>query len=369
MKTLSRVPGWTVAALLFVLAYGGIDIALWLLFRRMHVTTWPPEVRATVQSIHQLVLCSSAVLYGLWRAVAFHPAGRNGYRIWLRTTPWHPGMPLPLGPITLTWWDAPVLLTSVALAHWHMRVSISLPLLAFSCGYLLASFVALRTTLPWGAYVVALGGAFVVRWIQTIDLAATFAVGLVAFTQIALNRSLLRFPWERDPLHDPPATPGWLAMIPNDHKPIVSKVHAVAASTLVGFWLWSAISLKGGPSNARDSALLAIVAVACASVVRWVAYCATYRPPLTILGRLLTGRLIICGYDVALVPLVAGPPLAGLAALLVARLGATASAEFAFGTAVGLAYLLMSPPDLRVWQLTGNHRAMLFTRLPVVRKP
>jgi hypothetical protein len=49
-------------------------------------------------------------------------------------------------------------------------------------------------------------------------------------------------------------------------------------------------------------------------------------------------------------------------ALIVARLGATVSAEFAFGTAVGLAYLLMSPPDLRVWQLTGNHRAMLFTR-------
>ncbi len=58
-----------------------------------------------VQVLQTGLLCFAAAWLGLIRMAWFHPSLRSSYRNWLKTTCWHVGKPLPLGPVTLTWLD------------------------------------------------------------------------------------------------------------------------------------------------------------------------------------------------------------------------------------------------------------------------
>jgi hypothetical protein len=89
---------------------------------------------------------------------------------------------------------------------------------------------------------------------------------------------------------------------------------------------------------------------------RLYVYLRGYMPPISILGRIATGRIVIPGYDFVL----AAPLAAVVAAWLVppglAALGlhpATAI-PIAAGAAAWMALAL--PPRLQDWQLTGQHR-------------
>ena len=364
MRIVTRVPRWASAVVAFACFYFGLDMAIWLLFRRMHVATWPAETVAALAQIHLCVLGAAMAAYGFWRPLAFHPKVRPGYRDWLRSTPWHPGMRLPIGPITLAWWDVPVLLAGAALAHWHIHSSISVPVLAFCCGYLFSSVMVLADTFPCAAYALAVGCAFVVRWIQTPAVSAVVAVGLVLLVQVALLGSLRRFPWERDPLSKAPATPGWLAMIPHDCKPLFSNRAAIAVCAALVCWAWSLLSVLEGEMSRGDAVIVVFVASAWGSVLRWAAYWGLYRPTLTLVGRLRTGRLVVRGYDQMLLAPIAAPIVGGVIALGLGRIATSGPLIVALAGAASTAVLLMGPPSMPVWQLTGNHRTTGFQRSP-----
>jgi hypothetical protein len=91
-------------------------------------------------------------------------------------------------------------------------------------------------------------------------------------------------------------------------------------------------------------------------VLRIVIYVAGYAPPISIFGRVATGRWIIPGYDVVFIA-----PLAAVAAAWLIMLTGEAAgiaialyAPLAAGAAVWLALAL--PPRRETWQLTGHHR-------------
>ncbi len=80
-------------------------------------------------------------------------------------------------------------------------------------------------------------------------------------------------------------------------------------------------------------------------------YATLYRAPISILGRICTGRWIIPGYDVCSV----GPFLSLVGAIAVYALTPREiSPSLAITTSLLLA--LITPPGLAQWRLTGKHR-------------
>jgi hypothetical protein len=57
-------------------------------------------------------------VYGVYRVIRFHPRLRPGYAAWLRSLPWSPPDPLPLGPVHLVWVDALVFAVLGGLTYW-----------------------------------------------------------------------------------------------------------------------------------------------------------------------------------------------------------------------------------------------------------
>lgn len=365
MKAFShlRVRRWLFPSLIFAIIYLSIDFSLWILARHLHIRSFPREVGDMVRRFHELVLCGAAVVYGLHRSTAYPPASRKGYRDWLRATPWHPGMRLPLGPALLAWQDGFVGIVLLGLAHWHAHVSVWPVLLALCVPFEIGSILALSYAHPWGAYGILFGLAFVARWFQRPDIAAGIAVAILIFTQYALHRSLLGFPWEAEPSDARKAKrEGGLEMIPPDTQPLVRTRSALAGSALFGVWLWCWICLDAGdslsPAEFKAAALLLVAVVLIGVLLRWVVYTGRYHCPVTLFGRIATGRLIIPGYDYVFLPPAVAVPVAGLLPIWLTAAGLPASFVIASTAAVCLLILLIAPPSMRIWQLTGTHRTV-----------
>lgn len=362
----TRMRPWVLSAVLFAGIYFSIDLSLWLLARRLHIQSFPPEIGAMVERFHKTVLCGAAVVYALQRASGYHPAIRKGYRDWLRTTPWHPGMNLPLGPAMLALRDVVVVGLFVALGHWHTRISVLPVLLAFCWAFEFGSLMTLSSSYAWGAYGILFGSAFVLRWVQHPEIAAAFAGAMLIFTQYALHRSLAGFPWEPKPAElNRVKGEGSLAMIPPDTQPLVSTRSALAGSALVGVWLWCLLCLEGllFPLTTFQATVLGVFLIALTGfgmLLRWTAYSSKYHCTLSLLGRIATGRLIVPGYDYAILAPATALPVAGLLPIWLATTGLPASVIISITAAACLAILMIAPPSMRVWQLTGTHRAVGF---------
>lgn len=359
-----RIQPWVNGALVFVTAYFFFDFMLMLLAWRMGIHSFPAAVGLMSAKVHNVILLSAAAIYGFKRPSSSHPMSRKGYRDWLRTTPWHPRMKLPLGPVMLVWQDAMVLLVLLSLAHWHAHVSVLPVVLAFCCGYAIASLPPLLGSYSWGAYGTFFGVAFVARWIQTPEIAAPLSVALLLYTQFALRKSLQRFPWERKPPEvDHSLRQGMLALIPRDTRPLVPTRRALVGSALLGVWLWCVLSIGDAqfpPTIAgtiQGSALMAGFA-AFLLLGRWTAYCGPYRAPLTLFGRIVTGRLIIPGYDYVMLAPAMALPVAALLPIGLTAMSVPWPVILSITAAVSLSIVLIAPPSMPVWQLTGTHRAI-----------
>jgi hypothetical protein len=67
----------------------------------------------------QLALVVMCAYYGGRRIGLRHPAFNDHYRNWLWTTPWtgDNNLPLPMGPVELTWFDGALLASAIMLAQ------------------------------------------------------------------------------------------------------------------------------------------------------------------------------------------------------------------------------------------------------------
>ncbi len=315
-----------------------------------------------------LVGCS--ILLGFYRVAAFHPYFRPNYLRWLKLTPWTVRKPLPLGPVHLVPEDGPwiglvVLLSAILTAP----RSIELVNAFLFSHFLLLIATFWRTGAASFGYTAAMLLGFVPvfwthHWLTLLLLTAIYL-----FVHEGLWRALKRFPWET-------------AGIPNDlglaqttdinpscgwyfdrfHRDIntakgISRIDALLGCILGSWWLFVIASLFHDASDRFGFLLLCMTILLFGSIlIRLAIYTRGYRPPISLRGRVGAFRWVVPGYDQVFI----GPICAILvtpAALIFYR-NSRVSGEICFSIAAGLTVLaaLISPPRLRHWRLTGQHR-------------
>ena len=301
LRRVAPDPGWLIAfGVIFVLAEG---LLRYLEFR--HV---PIFARLPVRPGNAIILVAS-VQYGLRRAVEFHPVWSEGYRTWLQCTPWTSQKPLPMGPVELVWEDGLVvgsmMLLSATLPEPH---SLSV-LCAFLLGHLLGVTIALfNTRVKWIGYVTAfgLGMAFWLLDKPIACLAAATLVYLIAYE--GLWRGLAQFPWKPRTMPDfsdlsnvgAGAACGWPfdRMIRDVLGQGISRIDAVICCALGSWWLFVLSSFfRGAETRMKLVVVPFSILLVVLPILRLAIYVDGHRSPISLWGRIMTGRWIIPGYD------------------------------------------------------------------------
>jgi hypothetical protein len=336
------------------------------------------------QDVQAKALCFAAALYAGYRVSAYHPYLRDSYRTWLKTTCWRIGRPLPLGPVTLTLTDV-LLLTLVTGLSWHIESLASpfLPLTLFAVFYFLPITFSLFREGPrgWG-YAILVGLLGMLLFGRRPVLACLVALPTYVVACHGLRRSLARLDL---------GEPGWIAksfvtaqagrgerssaqfssawpfayLSPQPPEDGLPRFDAICIALLLSGALFAWIVFlksSGGsllPSDRDVADVVGIGWLPCVAVaaIRLFAYCAYYRPPISILGRFAAGRLLIPSYDCGLVP-----PLLGLfvfwslAPGFLSLLGIPMVIEIGIRLAIALLVILVPGPTFRNWVLTGECR-------------
>jgi hypothetical protein len=325
----------------------------------------------------KLLLIAGAALLGIHRVRTFHPYFQPDYLRWLKSTPWTVRKPLPVGPVELVPEDAlavgGLMLICMTQIQFHSIELVNV--------FLFSHLIALVGTFWWtGApgfgYCAALFLGFVPRlWDSpTIDLAVLTAIYL--FVHEGLWRSLARFPWPTEGhLSDHnlamrlekefgPSC-GW----PYDrfHRDVmiakgIRRSDALLISMLSGWWFYA----LGAWFSPQILFQFAFMLPASQFFQRGIHYFRGYASPISFGGRIATFRWIIPGYDQAmlfiLLAFLALPTVLSLAAYLGMDPRLAAPVLAALLVLIGLT----TPPSLRRWRLTGQHR--LVPAIPKVSK-
>jgi hypothetical protein len=326
-------------------------------------------------SVETFYLFVCAAVYGAYRVARFHPLMRKEYQVWLSTTPWLPGRPAPLGPVHLVPQDA-VIVVIIALLAWESHANgPAIVVIAFALGYLAQlGFALFHLRQLWLVYLIVFSIGLMLRVLP--NYLVSIGVGLAAYS-VVIFRRFVGYPWT-DQEH-------WSDALRNPREPYaadraymlgwpfgrlgprflsedrIPRLDALMCAALAGWilhvFVWWQLTLPGG--NTLVFYLYFALVICIQS--RVVAYLPGYMPPISLLGRIRTGRLIVPGYDqVFVAPLTA----VIVPALMNAYRPAGIPDDIFHPTAVaaGLLAILGMGPDLKVWRLTGNHRIAMGRR-------
>jgi hypothetical protein len=331
------------------------------------------------QNVPPVMMLCAAIFYGFYRVLDFHPDLRSEYRKWLTLTPWSSSQQLPLGPVHLVAQDALLIGLMVALTAplygwnsvWIVRV--------FSISYLLALMLAMGAAEEWlTTYAIAFALAIMVVWSAELQFWLLVSIAY-AFGIVGIRRSLKRlesqFDWtewvrseflKNDSSHAA-ADLSWPfgRISPSIQAKNLSLAHGTALSLLVGLWVLAILTAMNrmkpidDPKDPFPGVLVALFPTVILVVVRLARYdLFRYAPPISLVGRVLTGRWIVPGYDQVLVaPLLALVLFAPLYSFL-KRIGLEIRlAEAITVTAIGFILFNLGPRPRR-WMLTGGHRIL-----------
>ncbi|MHC4153373.1 MAG: hypothetical protein ACYST6_00385 [Planctomycetota bacterium] len=315
-----------------------------------------------------MLLALGSVLYAYYRVRTFHPSYNRSYREWLCVIPWSADHPLPKGPIRLVWVDVVMLAILYLLAYFNLPSAATAPVIAFLIVYvalLLLTFEADQIHIPTIALFLA---PFAIYPSRNVYVAILVLLALYVLCLWGLRQYLKDFPWntkywKADPLEELRKQAirlrviGWPFKYLNIHDSLgVSFRAALVLSFLLTWWLHVIFSATDEPPRLAFLIGFFIAFVLNVVFFRTFTYAGIYRPPISLLGRIFTGRLIIPRYDkIFLAPiciLLAGTLLP--AVLVRAGMNPVWSLELSFFVALFLALSL--PPKLRDWRLTGPHR-------------
>jgi len=309
--------------------------------------------------------------YGISRVALFHPMLNDQYRKWLQSVPWTPAKTLPAGPITLLPQDLVVVGVLTGLTREASGLAAGVPL-CFLITYLGMLAATARICGDWIMGYLLAAGLVAIGLSDTPSAGFLTAAAFCPVGLISVQRSLNRFPWDFDwntlkKLNNTPETTeshGWphdcLAPVPP--RPWLPYPDGFCLSFLIA-WAAFVIMWNGGFFLVMVSS---IGAVWLAALSRLYWYVRFHRPPITVFGRLWTGRWIIPGYDVIFVaPLLAGgiTMASQIAAAILHGPGFwigwdrwPAYALSIAGLLAGLLLLTIGGPGLERWRLTGEHR-------------
>jgi hypothetical protein len=363
-------PSWTVAT--FVVLYLATEVFRALLEPWVALTE-QDRVWVVAAPRNGMVLMA-IVLYAVFRTLGFHPLTRYEYGRWLYETPWRHPQPLPFGPVHLTPQDGLLLGLAVLLCHGSLQAQWAVPQ-AFLVVYLAAlSFLSYVCGLRWRVYLLVFGLGLMVRlspWspISVVLVAAVlYPMGLWA-----LSATLAGYPWPASVVQavarQTAATPtrrrqagydktelGW----PFDllQKPIEvprqNWIQLAVETVLTGWVVYAAFS------SIPELALAALRIMAAFAplfgVVRLITYCWHCRPPISVWGRIFTGRWIIPGYDQVLVAPLCVLVVGGILPILMLWTALPGELSLAISVAALVLVYRGIGPSWPRWLLTGNHR-------------
>jgi hypothetical protein len=323
-----------------------------------------PTPRQTM-TVRLLYLVIASLVYAICRATAHHPLCSIRYCQWLCRTPWSIDKPLPLGPVHLVWGDLVILMVLTLMAYFNTPFALFLmtgPVIIFLSVYLIIHWLTLGTQQVRIVLVSLFVAPFAVYPFRNPYIVVTVLVALYVLCYIALQRFLRDFPWntkywKADPVQElrkqaiRQRVIGWPFKFLNVHEAPGISVRAALVLTLLLTW-WLHV-IRWTVDKPYHLALL-LLFVCLAALVRTMTYIGTYWPPISLLGRICTGRLIIPQYDkVFLAPICV--VLAGtMLPFALAGMSPVWSFELSFFATLFLALSL--PPKLRDWRLTGPHR-------------
>lgn len=359
----------------FAFWYLGVELLL-RIFARYDATPVTELLR-----MRDITLWIVAVYHGAFRVGAFHPLYRPGYLQWLQTTAWDGRKPLPLGPVQLVAQDlvllAVLVLLSMRSANFHWE-----PLLLV---FVFAYLTALSLTFPFRngklkafAYAMGFGLGLIVLWWDRPTFALGACGALYGLGLFGLSRTLALLPMKKiEPRTPPPQesvfsrdlTPqspqnpsalGWPFDRVRPFQPRGARVRAldgVLVGLLIGWWVYVPASRLASLTNVGDLLVLAFLSnLAILSFGRLLVYRAHCFPPISLLGRICTGKLIIPKHDQIYVAPIA-IVLVGLASVK-ALLWIGWPLLIASPVSISLMWTaaLNLGPTLEKWHLTGVHR-------------
>ena len=366
-------PWWAVVTVL--LGYAAIEVFILAMAWYIGV---PPYAEPFKGFGYAAIMTMAAIAYAAYRVWAFHPSHRPGYHEWLAGTPWTSQKPLPLGPVHLVFQDLVILGVMIALSWPRASITSIFLVYGFLVVYLgMLTIAHLYTGQKTWAYAVAFGlglMVFVLKDPWQFFTAAAVTYGL-AF--LGLRASLARFPWEdvplllelqrtlktnpfsRQDLDKNNRAQGWpfARLGPGFlNPPQISVADALGSGILVGWWFFVLAYHLNTEGDTTGIVMISTGFLLFGVTGRLVLYCNGYVPPLSLLGRLAHGQLIIPGYDQVFVA-----PLLATLVILAARwapgwIEVYPIVAHPVGMVIAWWLLFGMGPDLHAWRLTGNHR-------------
>lgn len=363
---------------LFVIVWSILEGNLWLIKLAVPNAVSGISDMSEIRNVRVTILAGAAGVYALYRLWRFHPACNHAYAAWLKLSPWTADKPLPLGPIHVVWQDAVVIGVLTAIAAWHAHVNPALPVAVFGLVYLGGMTLLLALTRGWSSCLVLgfLWPALILPGLEGVPKIVLVAA-IIAVIWWAQRKSLRAFPWEFlansnrpagsilqmeiriDGLSGRPATRipsnlGWpfLALSPKVHCHSISMLTSVSLSALIGWWSFCAIEcFKIAPLPE-----LILVFAVLAAAIRLTIYCSGLTPSFNVWGRIVSGRILVPGFDKVFLTPLAVMLLATFGGMIIRRSDSwypvTESCVIAL-----ICYVLFSGgPTLRNWVLTGQHR-------------
>jgi hypothetical protein len=336
-----------------------------LLFIRLGESA-PPEVG----KIRMMLLVFASGLYGFYRVIAFHPFYNRQYLQWLCLTPWSIDKPLPRGPVHLIWADLITLGPLTVLAYSNFPFYTFAPVIAFFAVYIVWIFLTFEGQQGGFAVLCLFLAPFVIYPFANLYIALLVLILLYIICWFALRQFLRGFPWN---------TKYWTADMVKELREQAIKQNVIGwpfrylniyeafGISVFGAFLWSLLLTWWLHViqwvNAEPFSLFWIGSIAVlVALVRIFTYGSIHKPPISLLGRIFTGRLIIPRYDKIYVApiciLLAGTVLPFSLRRL--GLGTVWNFELCFFLIFFLSLSL--PPTLNEWRLTGAYRIGRFVQ-------
>lgn len=348
------------------------------------------------------LLAIAATLYGYYRVAWFHPMASVEYRRFLALSPWNGHEPLPQGPIHLVWQDV-LLLSLLAIASWFAVFATPMLVLVIPFAFLGIYLISLIYYLWLGkrtveCFLLVAGIALTVRLMlhpvaMVIAIAALYTVAyfgirrqLVALanedptesfsktddSSLIRNAETLAWPWKQ--------------LFPASSSFWPTRSMTVAIACLMGWcfhvamWIPFGIDSLSFLRNSQNEfhvnstltfsevqqsmlqELEEIVPFLYSFLVMiglfWhlAHFLGPYRAPINPLGRLLTLRWVIPGYDRVFLAPLAATVAAVVFPLLLGWYGIPLLWRYPLALVVVVLALRNVGPELSDWHLTGEHR-------------
>lgn len=285
------------------------------------------------------LIVALAMLYGVYRVLWFHPIVYSDYLNWLKQTPWQKGVPLPLGPVRLCFWDAVLLIIPVLLLldgrivslEGISRPSPATPVAAFLMGYVLSLVTVIWLSDQRSiAYVAFALQALVIGFSEWPIVSIGFLLASLLTATAGLSAGWSEFPWddvrearkswkrrfqsgsvksgqlmaENDsPDKIPAAELGWpfSACAPVPKSVGLDKFEKCQIVGLLGIWGLCLSQLDiHEEAFAVGYGMLLFYMTGGVFLIRLAMTFAQHAPPISLAGRLATRRFIIPKYDAAI---------------------------------------------------------------------